>query len=462
MLIFAGIRLDKWLERSIDVTDGNFKSLLAQAKENNKKKPALDSKSLHLLSIDKPESEWGGKKHLKGNISDSESDDELADIKLTEQKTEGDNTSDAESDDELADTKLTGRKTQNTMMAISKSNKELFNTKSNKPKKRRPNTPESDEFADDVPEINNSIEEENWMNLNSDLRDRKVKNIRVKRSKASILNVGTGSASPVAILKNGGESTKTKTQKVIFSRNTCPFDSIFQIIICIFADCTYFAEKYKKLIDGFFKLIQYCLQPKANQGVVYRIRNKLLLTVFPERVQNYHDYIEINCESTIVQMFEKLSNECAFLKSQIIRHNCSFCGESSEQKTFVDFNLNDFDVTSLTKSILPHKSTNKCPYCGGKRNSERELNAIIAFDVEGGLTKTRICDIQRKIVIESCCYILAGVIEAKPGHFVGHALRSNEQWETYDNLNPSKTLKLNTTMERNCLLLIYRRENFDK
>lgn len=309
--------------------------------------------------------------------------------------------------------------------------------------------PNDDDYDD-------GLEEENWMNLNTDIKDKKFNNRRVKRSKTSILNVACKHPKSVHILKNGATSKSSKMNPTITTSLTCPFDSIFQILICVLSDYPSILLEIVKHTNEYGQLMQYCLEPKVNLTIINRMRNEILLKIMPEKAISVGNYKSIRCDTFIAPMFEKICNLCPPLNSVTMNYDCIFCGNSTVLKSFVRFNLKDFDTNDIAKSIHPLKSEGKCPKCKKECKAQRQLNKIIAFDVDGQLSKIKICEIQKNFVIGNEKFALAGLIEAIPGHFIAHSVRLDGEWQTYDDLQPAKPLKFVLQAERNCVLLLYR------
>lgn len=219
---------------------------------------------------------------------------------------------------------------------------------------------------------------------------------------------------------------------------------------------TLFADKIKQEKDSLSRFIQYSLESKSNKNVIYRKRNQILVRLLPKKEEKVGSYSSIDCVTVITHMFERMADMCEVLKSFTVNYKCLSCKHFTTNKTFMEFGLKEFGIKNVAKTILPSKREKKCDRCGDLCNTDRSLNEILTFDVEGFLQKIKLSDVQLNIVVEEQKYVLAGMIEIVPGHFVAHALRSNGEWETYNDLEPSKLLKIKATAERNVALLIYR------
>lgn len=175
-----GIRLDAWLERSIEITDGNFKALVAEAKETKKAKRR--GKSEKRVTFDQQ------------GILDSINNDSLnGDITNFEEPPQ-----------------------KRIKSSRSESKKVLNNVKKSN-------------IDDDYRPL-----EEDWSLQNVDAKKPHNKNHvrepRVHRKYNSIINIENPGHVPVPLLLNGGKSRQTDDIPVIFSTVTCSFDAIFQLI----------------------------------------------------------------------------------------------------------------------------------------------------------------------------------------------------------------------------------------
>lgn len=99
-----------------------------------------------------------------------------------------------------------------------------------------------------------------------------------------------------------------------------------------------------------------------------------------------------------------------------------------------------------------------------KSNVEHKIQEIIAFDMEGETENVDLRSIQTEIKIGKSNYKLLGVVEhqQKRHHFIAHALRADNSWATFDDLQPDYPQKQNINSERVVLILYHVLQLSDK
>lgn len=374
-----GLRLDSWLERSIEVTTGNFKALVAEANEANKPKKTTKSRKKVIT-----------KQH----------NDESTEVLCESQQA------------------------------------------NNKTKKRQ---------RDDYRPI-----EENWKDQNVDAKATDLRHVpaRTFRSQNSILNTQPNSFDPIPMLMNGGKSKRIDDIPVIYSTQTCAFDSIFQLCAACYADSARFKDEINKSESSFAKFLKLTMTADE-EDQIDTMRNFLLTQLYPERITDMQQMQLIDIETVITDMYERLCVDCPILDSEVTAQSCDcdvFTGSH-----FVRFKLSGADVKNLQKTLLKPKSKKRCEFCRFFLVDVTLIpQEIVAFDTSGAaIRNVALNDFQREIVVENFRYRLLGTVEhqAKRKHFVPHVLRGYE-WIAYDDLNPRPSKSPHTI--ENSVLILYR------
>lgn len=302
-----------------------------------------------------------------------------------------------------------------------------------------------------------SLHQENWKGKNSEVQDANAKDVRVNRSKSTILDVEPEVALYVRTLKNG-ETTIGHKGKTISSVNTCGFDSLFQILMCVYSDYRPFAELLNNSSDAYSDFIQNCsFSAGSTERKIYKMRNELLIQLLPEKIIAIGQrYIEMDCSLFINDLYPRVAKICNPLHTQKVEHACTHCNTNwCKENSFMRFNLFEFDVKNIEKSIFPPDDHAICKQCQHPVNKNTLLGIIVAFDVEGRLENIMLDDIQKNIRIHGQQYVLAGCIERRSSHFIAHCLRLNQCFEKFDDLSYSSQTS-EASGHINCCLLIFR------
>ncbi|KAJ6639372.1 NOF-FB transposable element, partial [Pseudolycoriella hygida] len=267
-------------------------------------------------------------------------------------------------------------------------------------------------------------QEENWRSKNIDAKP-KTTLFRNKRCKNSILNPVNPDRRFIPILKNGHRTIGTKTKIGILSTRTCAFDSTFQIFAACYIDKPSFAKKIES-DDGELSTL---LKNLFTNDEVYDLRNKILVSMVPEKVIKFGTNVNaIDCEISVHSFFMKLAEKHSWCNSFDEYKKCHTCHfvSSKIQKAFIPTNLGIIDLTDIASCL---KINTRLASAALPRPENAE-NFIVKLSV-----------ISSEIVLGKQSFVLKGVIEYKSGHFVAHIQRNDGKWETYDDLSYAKVKK---------------------
>lgn len=317
-------------------------------------------------------------------------------------------------------------------------------------------TQKSDVQFDDVSDDDGmNIEEENWKNQNVDAKKKKKAVGRLQRNIHSILNPEQDAYTSIPLLLNGGKSNKCDDIPSIYSSSTCGPDAFFHLFSACYVDCAHFKEIIDKDESILAKFIRLHTSPEATEEQILAFRNWLLLKLFPETVIDIGSVISIDCDSRISDVYSKICEMCPSLYSTQVSAEC--CEEIVENE-FIKFDLHGFNVKNVQQSIHPMDFRYHCKSC--KRSSQATYHSqfIVAFDCENADKDVSLNDIQREIKIGALPYILFGIVEGRPNHYLAHVLRhtsNSSQWVEYDDVK-YRPRKHNNFIANRAVILLYR------
>lgn len=409
-----GMRLDKYVEKSIDTLDGHFKSLLAKTKTE---KLVIESKQ------------------------ESEEDSEVPAKRSKQIKTKKSTPKQSEEED-------------SSMSENDRSEKPCEITNQDKSKKRLP--VDEDNLA-------NILKFENFNNDNTEGKEKPYFRKR-KRATRSILNDrAVGICETVPILKNGGRTAGNKKMKTVVSFNTCGFDSIWQILVSACAD----REDFRFIVENeecnYSTFLLYALGTKIQKPTLYNHRNQILLQIMDKEkyVADYKKFTQIDAKTSITYMFERSCTAFHLLYSCFEHTVCPKCSTKSSEtcKPFVRLNLSSRDIKSVCESVIKMASKplkQKCKDCDVNLNLVQTPGAIVSLDIENCEFST-LNNIPKSIRTTKGEYNLLGAIEfsEKNEHFRAHVYRSNGIFETHDDLYPEKKQVPKPNSKMKLVLLMY-------
>lgn len=179
------------------------------------------------------------------------------------------------------------------------------------------------------------------------------------------------------------------SSRTLSFRNTCPFDSIFEIVISMYIENTYFNEDVKNKVNsepviGFLHaVLEYC-QESFDVDNYYTSRASILYRRYNDRVKNLYNAI-IDCQDNVTTLFV---DSMKFVPSITQISQC--CCGSKEESFLITSSITakDFYETGLSnlESILKQQFLDKTIYCRTcKKKSAvliNKLHSYIALDVE--------------------------------------------------------------------------------
>lgn len=153
------------------------------------------------------------------------------------------------------------------------------------------------------------------------------------------------------------------------------------------------------------------------------------------------------------------------LSSYVSIANCEVCRQSEKvsrplMPIFVNLEQR-VSLNNIQSMIINNERSIRCRKCNEKMKCDREINSVIAVEVEPTNSKYsalhKLSDIQNEIILENKTYKLFGVIEfiASARHFVAHVKRMNNMWETYDDLDAKKSSRKFDDNYKNIFMLFY-------
>lgn len=281
--------------------------------------------------------------------------------------------------------------------------------------------------------------EEQWMGKNEQGISQSIVTLeksKSRRAKFSILNAQNITiCQNVPLLENGFTGGGTTTQ------NTCAFDSIFSIFACSYSDYS----KFQVMVDQHYSSSELCgfirkvmMQKKVSRQT-YIARNKMLYG-YAEQSGSKTKLTSLNCKTGIGSIFAKICRGNEVLASSILTRKCDNCEASFKLvRPFLPVITTNLDLTSLQNHIVdPTEQKESCPQCNCICRAEHQFSSLLALEVEpisaAGTKKYRVGDLSSQIKVNNKKWNLSGVVEGIGGHFICHALRKNNVWETYDDL----------------------------
>lgn len=305
---------------------------------------------------------------------------------------------------------------------------------------------------------------ENWRNKGKLVLISKTQ-CKVRRAAHSILSKQdlTYFHNDIPLLENG---KNTKDDNNIITEFTCVFDSIYAILSVAALDynCTEITTISTSQL--------LAKKTTKNFSHLYSLRNEILKSVFLR--QNYveSDNLTINTENglTYIDCFtgvggffsELVYEDNDHLSSYTVKTTCSDCNLNRVKVCpFVPVEINlegPISLGDVQSIIRDNDRSMRCLNCKKRMHCTREVNKIITVEVEPPSSKhaklCRISEIENEIVFGGTKFKLIGAIENVGRHFIAHAIRKNDRWETIDDLADGRSRKFNDGL-KNFFLLFY-------
>lgn len=269
----------------------------------------------------------------------------------------------------------------------------------------------------------------------------------------------------VPLLPNGSELQRRN--KSIVVTNTCAFDSLVSVYGALYLDNSIMREKIEESYDEFASFIKLLLTQKTIDSKIEYARYVFLKDIYPDgAVQELNDLTNFSCQTAIAGLFRAMcegNSDILSSRTRIVK--CSRCGkEESSECPFVNYLYDDFDFSNVQESIVAEK-TRVCGECSTKTAAiENEFHDIVVIDcepmIESQRKLTNINAIQNRIQLNGIEYELFACIQYDDSlkHFIPHIKRKVSKWETYDDLNRTRT-DTNTNEQMFIYLMLYSRKS---
>lgn len=275
------------------------------------------------------------------------------------------------------------------------------------------------------------------------------------------------------------------SRHTIVTRNTCGFDSIFSIYICLYFDDENFRErfigqsKFAKLVKSYYETFSSKTGFDSSEiSKLYSDRNFILKEIFTngshyKNVDKSEGIIRIDCNTGIGKLMGQLCLEmCPHIGSVIETKFCEKCKKTTGNVLpFIPISPVALDLRNIQKSIrLPFPKDRLCNDCKGKCIVKKHYNNILALEVEPNISvklqkKISIQNLTQTIVVEKDFHLF-GVIQFDPilRHFKSHIKRKNRNWLTYDDIQHTEIETRDSNLESQEMLpymLFYMKNDID-
>lgn len=262
------------------------------------------------------------------------------------------------------------------------------------------------------------------------------------------------------MIRNGYKSANFKP--IIYTVNTCAFDSIFLIYASLYFD----DQNYRKGLEPFLRhsnfaelIKKYFDNFKSNSTSektceLYDDRNVILNEIFSGSYYNKNDnmnknrkYTFINCKTGIGGLFGQICFRFGEnFASAIELKMCSKCATTTGKiLPFVTID-HDVDLREIQKYICLELSQERlCTNCKRRCVIDKIFNDTLVLEVE----PITAIEFQKPIPIQNLTnnitvgemYEISAVIEFDPviDHFRAHVKRKHKLWKTYDDMTPSES-----------------------
>lgn len=302
---------------------------------------------------------------------------------------------------------------------------------------------------------------------------------RNRRCKSSILNQTCDVAEGVLILQNGNSIASTKGNASV--QNTCAFDSLAQICACFYTDLPLYKDQIDSLPNNLFGQLVSQMSSNLSRSAkagrmkqLYSMRCNILQTSGETSGQTIQFKNSLTVTDSIGNINYTIERSIpTILYSYVRSKRCKSCKDVVKlERAFIDLDLDQLrkqGISNLDKCILmelrnktrPTRNVGKCLKCSGILEViSTQFNNIVMFDTQTcfnamnesiEISPCRLADIPQNIAILNNNFRFVAAIEFRgsynvrrpenliPGHYVCHVKRKNNEFETYDDLNHSKT-----------------------
>lgn len=286
-------------------------------------------------------------------------------------------------------------------------------------------------------------------------RDRNIKSILIPQMRTHMHH-------DVPMLPNSSELQQGKT--AIVMTHACTFNSVTSVFVAAYIDCPPMRNKIDNSTCKYAAFLKLLFQ-KGNDSTVEFARYEFLREIFPDRkaIKELKNLVSFNCDVSISGLFNSMcASNADIVSSRQRMEKCSNCAHQDvSASSFVNFNFDGFDFKNVQQCVVAER-TRVCNKCLKKTMAiEDQFHEIIAIDCESSQQNelTTITNIQNQINLNEEQYDLFAAIQYDPEmrHFIPHIKRISNNWETYDDLLPQKSVT-NINEEMFVFMLFYKKK----
>lgn len=334
-------------------------------------------------------------------------------------------------------------------------------------------SPLSDLKKTTVPENFTSITEdtENWRGEALNLKKRPRKSYLDVQPEILNADMSSRKSLPIGILKNGNRSTELKSLKINNKKyiltNTCAFDSICQVFAAAVSDSDIYRRHFEIDKSNLFKNFVLDISKNISSNS-YKVRGKLLRKM-SKVIELPNKLLQIQCQNTSKTVIDNFFKE---IPSVIENYRCTVSAHNETiKRALFSIALNPHDIVNLKQYLDEYllEAETICNYsndnnvCTQKRqrsfilqnthliielvNPELPEEDSVALN-DSTQFQVSLSSIPQKLFIQQTEYCLRGIICFTPpdtvdkltdiGHYRAICLRSDDQWELYDDMNDKK------------------------
>lgn len=252
--------------------------------------------------------------------------------------------------------------------------------------------------------------------------------------------------------------TKKRNRSHFLLHNTCSFDSIFQLFVRCYLDSPIFQEYVNKNEAQEFMILlkRFCEWDKIEDLLL--VRERLLKNTFEEKITINRKILQLDCYMSVIDMFIGLCNSNESLYTMVEVKRCPSCSHYNRKVyTSLPISCTDLDLCNISSS-LRLKNVKKCKRCDVNMDIqiERTFSPVVVIDLDGMQDPNiAINKIQKYLKLGKHKYQLRGLIETTGSHFVAHALSSDGEWHSYDDLQPTKQMIIDDAKILHPVFLMY-------
>ena len=259
------------------------------------------------------------------------------------------------------------------------------------------------------------------------------------------------------VVSNGSRCEPVKAKECIrVLSNTCPFDSLFEIICMVVANNSSYAKQVEEMDSDIFSCAKLVIKEKLG-AAFYKERARILrkLNCTTKDIKKYkrnsdksmYNIVKIN---SLCNLSERAVELFSTTPSYVTTYTCQLCN-SSKTENFIEAHIDlqiikDCGIKNLSRSLeLRPKKEKKC--CMNIMDVNTHYGPHLLINVEiGESNQLSIFNIPRFVeVAKNIKYKIVGFvgyqgeyIPTLPGHYVGYSY-VELHWLKYDDLASSKS-----------------------